>query len=777
MFWLATAAMLFGAVFAVRMVVPESGAAITFLYVLPIAIVAYQLGPAGGMAAGVLSVALFGAWAALTGTGVDTVAFVSRATPFLVVGALVGRLATERRALARSEARYRTVLENLPEMAITTFGRDLRVDYTAGEALTNTGRSAEEFVGRTLSEVLPPEHAELLETNFRAALRGERRSLDYRSSVGDREMWIKVVPLPGNGDGVQGGVAVSQDITERKRQEAALRESEERFKSAFEHAPIGMALVQPTMEGPGRIIRANQALSRMSGYSGEDLLTMNFAAITHPDDQVAEAPLMARLLAGEIATYDIEKRCLNAHGNVFWASFHASAVKDLSGGVNHLIVQLEDVTERKGFEGQLQYLADHDALTGLFNRRRFEEELSRQTALGVRYKQGGAVLVLDLDNFKYLNDTLSHKAGDEAIGQTARLLTKRLRESDVVGRMGGDEFAILLPAADEAQARKVAEDLTAAISEQAFKFNGQRLGLTASVGIATFPGEVELSGEEVLVDADLAMYEAMERGRNRCAVFTADRQARMEARLTWSERIRQALEEDRFVLFAQPILNLELQRVTRYELLLRMVGDDGGLIPPASFLSIAERFGLIRDIDRWVVRNAIKLIDEQQREGRALSLEVNLSGKSVSDSTLPEMIAGELKARRVDPGSLIFEVTETAAIVNITEAQAFAATLTELGCRFALDDFGAGFGSFYYLKHLPFDYLKIDGEFIRNLSTTRSDQLVVKAVVEIAQGLGKRTIAEFVTDAETARLVGDLGVDYAQGYHIGRPRRLADALT
>jgi diguanylate cyclase (GGDEF)-like protein/PAS domain S-box-containing protein len=898
---LAAAGLLFAAVFGLRMAVAGSGSgvAFTFLYVLPIALVALELGTAGGIAAGAVGVALFGAWAALTSTPQDVLAFLSRAVPLLLIGGLTGRLAIQRRALARSETRYRTLLENVPDMVISTFDHDLRLDYTAGEALAAMGRSTDEFFGKRVSEVVPPEHAEVLERNFKAALQGERPSFDYTSSLGDREMWIKVVPLRDEHGNVSGGMSVSQDVTERKRaeeraarlaavvdcsddaivskssegiitswnrgaaslygyslkeaighpvsmlipparhdeekqilehilagdridnyeterrrkdgslvevsltvspirdregtivgasaiardisarkrQEAALRESEERFKNAFEHAPIGMALVQPDDAGTGRIIRANEALSRMSGYSRQDLLSTSFAAITYPDDKAAETPLLERLIAGEISTYDIEKRCLNSQGNIFWASFHASAARDSDGRVKHLIVQVEDVTERKRFEGQLQYLADHDALTGLFNRRRFEEELSRQTALSVRYGQGGAVLVLDLDNFKYLNDTLGHKAGDEAIGQTALLLTRRLRDSDVIGRLGGDEFAILLPAADESQARAVAGDLTAAIREKAFTFNGQRLGLTASVGIATFAGDVELSGEEVLVDADLAMYDAKEQGRNRYAVFTADRLARMEARLTWSERIRQALENDRFVLFAQPILDLELGRVTRHELLLRMIGDDGELIPPASFLHIAERFGLIRDIDHWVVRNAIRLIDEQRRQGHTLSLEVNLSGKSVSDSELPKMIASELRDRSIDPGSLIFEVTETAAIVNITEAQQFAATLTELGCHFALDDFGAGFGSFYYLKHLPFDYLKIDGEFIRNLSTTHSDQLVVKAVVEIAQGLGKRTIAEFVTNAETTCLLRDLGVDYAQGYHIGRPRRITETLN
>jgi EAL domain-containing protein (putative c-di-GMP-specific phosphodiesterase class I) len=246
-------------------------------------------------------------------------------------------------------------------------------------------------------------------------------------------------------------------------------------------------------------------------------------------------------------------------------------------------------------------------------------------------------------------------------------------------------------------------------------------------------------------------------------------QTQMRARLTWSERIRDALEHDRFVLFQQPIRDLRLDEVTRHELLLRLPSETGELIPPGTFLYIAEQFGMIQAIDRWVLRTATRLIKRLEDDGTPVTLAMNLSGASITDPELLEVVEAEIAGTGIDPRSLIFEVTETAAIVNIEKARRFAERMAELGCAFALDDFGAGFGSFYYLKHLPFDYLKIDGDFIRQLPSSKPDQLTVKAIVQIAHGLGKRTVAEFVGDEETLRLLHRYGVDYAQGYHIGKP--------
>jgi EAL domain-containing protein (putative c-di-GMP-specific phosphodiesterase class I) len=288
-----------------------------------------------------------------------------------------------------------------------------------------------------------------------------------------------------------------------------------------------------------------------------------------------------------------------------------------------------------------------------------------------------------------------------------------------------------------------------------------------------------LTGEDVLVNADLAMYEAKEGGRDRAACHGGARDAptRLASRLSWTDVIRDALDEDRLVLQAQPIMDLASREIRQYEMLLRMRDPLGELISPAAFLPVAERYDLIGAIDRWVVRRAIAMLREELDRKRRLTFEINISGRSTGDPELLAMIERELREHEVDPDQIIFEVTETTAVGNIPRAQEFAGRLAALGCRFALDDFGAAFASFYYLKHLPFDYLKIDGEFVRGCADNRTDQLVIQAVVDIARGLGKRTVAEMVGDEHTLELLASMGVDHAQGYYVGRPAPLAKWLV
>jgi diguanylate cyclase (GGDEF)-like protein/PAS domain S-box-containing protein len=572
-------------------------------------------------------------------------------------------------------------------------------------------------------------------------------------------------------------IGVCHDVTDRRAAASAAREAEERFRSAFEHGPVGIALVDVSDGRRGRYLEVNRAICEISGYSEEELLTTSRQAITHPEDADAEQSLFDQLIAGEIPSYSVENRTLRPDGEWSWTAVNTSLVRDEDETPLYAIIQVQDVSERKRFEGQLQYLADHDPLTGLFNRRRFEAELSRQVAFNSRYGPTGAVLVIDLDHFKYVNDTLGHAVGDEMIARVGSLLRDRLRETDVVARLGGDEFAVLLPSADDEQARLVGEDIVKSVRTQAVQLSSERsLRLTACVGVAMFGQDYDVAHEAVLVNADIAMYEAKEAGRDRCVLLdTAEGpQTQMRARLTWSERIRTALEEDRFQLYQQPILDIRKKEVTHHELLVRLPGDSGELIPPGTFLYIAEQFGLIQQIDRWVVVQAMRLIKRLHDEGNKVTLSVNLSGASITDASLLELVESEIRSVGIDPRALIFEVTETAAIVNIEKARRFAERLAELGCAFALDDFGAGFGSFYYLKHLPFDYLKIDGDFIRQLTATKADQLTVKAIVQIAHGLGKRTVAEFVGDEPTLRMLGRFGVDFAQGYYTGRPAAVAD---
>ncbi|HTN23432.1 MAG TPA: EAL domain-containing protein [Solirubrobacteraceae bacterium] len=568
------------------------------------------------------------------------------------------------------------------------------------------------------------------------------------------------------------GERVAQYI-ERRDAEDHLREAEERFHRAFEDAGTGMALIGVGGAEEDRFLEVNDALCASTRYSRDELLSMRIGAMTHPEDAVETLQLVRRLVDGELDSVQGETRLLDAMGEVVWIAFSTSVIRDGDGRALYRLAQMQDITERKRFEGQLQHLADHDPVTALFNRRRFEEELGRELAAAQRYGTSGAVLALDLDNFKYVNDTLGHSAGDELIAGVAEILSARLRRTDIIARLGGDEFAVVLPQVDEREALRVASELLAAIRREAVvtTSKGSRRA-TASIGVALFPDDAgQLSGEELLIEADIAMYDAKEAGRDQACVYDArsSRQQSLEARMTWSEQIREAFLDDRFTLYAQPIVPLQGPASDRYELLVRMVDRDGDIIPPGAFLPVAERFDLVQEIDRWVVREAIELLAAHERRGHDVIFEVNLSAKSLGQTDLLDDIGRLLAATGVDPSRLVFEVTETAAIINVDRAKQFARRLHELGCRFALDDFGAGFASFYYLKHLPFDYLKIDGEFVESLSESATNQLVVQAVVAIARGLGKQTIAEYVGDDATIALLRGYGVDHAQGFHVGRP--------
>jgi diguanylate cyclase (GGDEF)-like protein/PAS domain S-box-containing protein len=565
-------------------------------------------------------------------------------------------------------------------------------------------------------------------------------------------------------------------LAERERAEGARHTAEERFRRAFEDSGVGMALIGVAGEETDRFLEVNAALSRLTGHPPERLLRMSLQTLLHPEDRATATAIAtvtaSRLATGKEDTAQNEQRLMDALGRSVWVLLSTSIVRDERGRATHSILQVQDLSERKRYEGQLQHLADHDPLTGVFNRRRFEEELARELADARRHNRGGAVLALDLDHFKYVNDSLGHSLGDELIARVSELIQERVRETDVVARLGGDEFAVILLEADEQQAVEVADQLLATLRTGAAVTGPHgHVGTTASIGIAPFSGDIEnLTEEDLLAEADIAMYDAKENGRDRSCVYsTTGREARMAARMNWVERIRQALAEDRFVLHGQLIESLDGDPRHREELLLRMVGDDGDLIPPAAFLPVAERFGLIQEIDRWVVRHAVELLARMQAAGDDVVLEVNLSAKSITDPELPAVIKGLLEQHKVDPSGLVFEMTETAAIVNIERAKQFASFLHELGCEFALDDFGAGFASFYYLKHFAFDYLKIDGEFIEDLSASSTNRLLVRALVDIAHGLGKQTIAEFVEDAATLKLLQELHVDYVQGFHVARP--------
>ena len=577
---------------------------------------------------------------------------------------------------------------------------------------------------------------------------------------------------------IDGFVAFARDLSALRSAELARMHAEERFRIAFEHAPIGLAITSLEGETAGCWTQANPALARMLGYELGQLDGAAIDDMTHPDDRGPTPELLARLRRHEAIA--VEKRFIRKDGSELWAWVSSTPVPGPHGSpTTYSVTQVLDIGERRRFEEKLRFIAEHDLLSGLYNRRRFEQELDAVVAELGASELSAALLVLDLDGFKTVNDRFGHAVGDDLVTHIGGLLRQCVRRSDFVARLGGDEFAVILRDCELAEAVVAAEKVLGTVRERGWLATSKgTVRVTTSVGIALHGPGAGIAAEEWTLAADSAMYQAKNEGRNGYVVYRPSVQhAPLGAeRDSWYARLRRALDDERLVLHAQPIVPLHDAAPSHYELLVRMVGEDGQLVPPGAFLHNAERFELIGEIDRWVLRSAIALLGAHTAAGNDITLSVNLSGKTMSDLELAADLGLMLERTQIPAGRLVVEVTETAAIVSLERARELAGQLRAMGCLFALDDFGSGFSSFHYLKHLRFDYLKIDGEFISGLVESASDQLLVSALVSVARGLDTRTVAEFVGDEETVKLLRELGVDYGQGFHLGRPAPVAEVL-
>lgn len=442
--------------------------------------------------------------------------------------------------------------------------------------------------------------------------------------------------------------------------------------------------------------------------------------------------------------------------------------------MGHLWI-FEDVTAERQTAEQLLYLAERDALTGLFNRHRFQLELERMLEESARHQTLSALLYFDLDEFKTINDHFGHRAGDDMLIRVAGEVSGLTRKNEMLFRLGGDEFAVLLPGATSAQAEALAARIVRAIAQIPFRFDGRTLHISSSLGIALYPTHTP-DQEQLVACADTAMYQAKHAGKNAWRLYRADLDTTPEMvnRLSWNDRLAKAIEHDRFELHFQGVYHTRSRRLTHLEALIRLRDEHSGeLIPPGQFIPVAEKSNKIIDIDRWVLRQVVALL---ARHPQAPAIAVNISGRSFDDPGLPGYISDLLRDHQAAPARLMIEVTETAAVSDLTDAERFIEALKQAGCGVCLDDFGAGFASFAYLKHLRVDTIKLDGMFIRNLPHDHANQVFVRGMVEVAHGLDKLTVAECVEDEATLKLLANLGVDKAQGYHLDRPQARHPAL-
>ncbi|MDQ3618151.1 MAG: EAL domain-containing protein, partial [Pseudomonadota bacterium] len=539
------------------------------------------------------------------------------------------------------------------------------------------------------------------------------------------------------------------------------RESETRFRALNELLP---ALVLLARSEDGGITYANQTARNRLGESVCDLDLPTLFEDAELRNQLADP--------GTQGCSNIEAVLRSANGDRFWASLSIARVE--VGGAGKLLMVASDISEQRQLTELLSYQASHDALTELYNRREFERRLEHARAAAAAGGPPAALLYLDLDQFKLINDTSGHIAGDQLLIQLATVMREQLRSGDVLARLGGDEFGVLATSVhDQVGAHQVAERLRERIDGYIFVWEQRTYTISASIG-AVMIDHPNVTLKDLLAQADTACYMAKESGRNRVHFFSAhdDDTTRRQTEMEWANRLRWAVDERRFLLMYQEVLPLAAPAGTGpyIELLLRFRDEQGKLVVPGAFIPAAERFGLMPMIDRWVIETTLGNFDQLHPSGSNLELAtINLSGASIEDESLAMLILELLERHLVAPGRVCFEITETVAVRNLSQVTRFIDHLRKVGCRFALDDFGAGMSSFGYLKNLPVDIIKIDGSFIRDLLTDSMSHAIVRAVTDIGHQRGLQVIAEWVTSEEIASALVELGVDYAQGFGLHRP--------
>ncbi|HCS63874.1 MAG TPA: histidine kinase [Cellvibrio sp.] len=518
-----------------------------------------------------------------------------------------------------------------------------------------------------------------------------------------------------------------------------------------------------------KICYLNRAWEIMMGFPINDCIGQSLEAFIAADDLnqfLLFKNKIRKALQQNKAFPEIEICLSTCHHQKLWAQLKISRSSNNKQQSN-LTVCLDNITERRESQEQLKYLAMHDSLTGLYNRHFFETTLAQLTADSVRNNRQHALVYLDLDHFKVINDTFGHQKGDDVLREMSRLLSKRIRGADILCRLGGDEFAILLRDINSAEAHEFARSIQQIIGEFSFQLQEQRINLGSSIGLTLIDGSTN-NAEEHLMRADIALYVAKGRGRNLIHLYDPLDSESDELRhsINTSQKVRKAISEDRMVLYFQPIFDIKQQKISYYEALVRMIEPDGHITGPNNFIPALEAAGEMHLLDRWIIKLALRTLKQHDD---LTHIAINLSAQAFKDENLVPTILENLKETGVNPKRITFELTESASLFNLHITQRVISELHKLGCSFSVDDFGSGFSSFSYLKDLPADYIKLDGSFIQNLHHDAIDQTLVKSMIQVIQALGKKAVAEYVENEEILIILKGMGIDFVQGYHIGHP--------
>jgi len=702
----------------------------------------------------------------------------------------VGRDITDRKQteqlLQRAKHNYETLVSNLPGLVYRCrHDENWTMEFASEGCLTLTGYNSDDFViHQNISwiELVHPDDLQAISDEMDTAIH-ERRpfQLVYRIFTASGELkWVWEQGLAefeedGDFSYLQGFIT---DITARKQAEQALLEQKD--KALITLSSIGDAVV--TTGPDGCVEYLNPAAEELTGWSRESATGRKFNEVCRILNEQTKALVenaLQRTGSGHRLLAEGNAILLNRYGLEYAVEDTVSRIEGRDGTVLGMIVVFRDVTESRRLQKHIIHQAAHDSLTGLVNRYEFEKRLEELLVDAQNSDTQHALCYMDLDQFKVVNDTCGHAAGDELLCQLATVLHNKVRGSDTLARLGGDEFGILLTSCGSKDAREIADIILQTVQEFRFVWDDMTFRVGASIGVV--PVDASGAGKKTLLStADAACYAAKENGRNRIHYYEAGDTdlAQRTGEMQWVSRIHRAVEEDLLELYFQPIAPVSDQSSVSgeyYEILVRMHDDGGNLIAPGAFLPAAERYNLMPVIDKWVVKTAFKWLDGHPEHLKNLAhCAINLAGPSVSDESFLDFLVELFSRVHVPAEKICFEITETTAIANLVKATRFITTLKQMGCTFALDDFGSGMSSFAYLKNLPVDFLKIEGMFVRDIADDPIDYTMVKSINELAHVMGKQTIAEFVENRRILEKLQSIGVDFAQGYGIARPRPLRD---
>ncbi len=702
----------------------------------------------------------------------------------LVHSAQLAGIAIERskaeEALRRSEAKFRGLFESVMEgvYQTSTEGRLLSCNDAFVKMLGYA--SAEELYALPSVAMLYWSAGDRTQFVREIESNGEVRARELLLRRRDGEQLVALesarVMRDANGSivGYEGTIA---DITERKRAEQAVFAERDRAQVTLQS--IGDAVI--STDADGRIEYLNPVAERMTGWTLSEARGKRVETVLQLVDEATRSPLTGAfeklLTTGDPIRPSDARVLVNRDGEDVAIQDSAAPIRNREGNIVGAVIVFSDVTRERRLKRALSYQASHDALTGLINRREFDARLESAVAEVQRSHHECALLYLDLDQFKVINDTCGHSAGDRLLRDITGMLQTRVRATDTIARLGGDEFGLLLEHCSLEQAERVAESIRQAVNSYRFVWGSSSLSVGASIGLVRITVDTP-SAAAALSAADVACYAAKDRGRNRVHVYEGDADSNRHREMAWVSRVTRSVEENRLTLFSQRIVPLRAttQGQDFHELTVRLRDERGELVMPNEFIPAAERFNVMSMIDRWVLNRAVELLEGLSREERQLPLlAINLSGTSINDEDFLEFALARLTHGHI-ARSLCLEITETAAVSNLSSAVYFMRELRARGCRFALDDFGSGLSSFLYLKTLPVDFLKIDGQFVGDVAVDPVDRSMVDAITKVGAALGIATVAERVENAAVLNVLGTLNVDYVQGFHLERPRPIEDWL-